>query len=79
MIRRALTQDGVEIAIRMLDDAFMTWSLACTECRTALAAWFDAPPAERAAARWAYRAALDREEAAARDLERLTAMSQAGG
>jgi hypothetical protein len=74
---RRLTKESVEAAIRLLDEAFMSWSLACCECRVALQAWFDAPREERAAASCAYRAALDREEAAARYLEHLTTLSQA--
>jgi hypothetical protein len=76
MSRRAVTEDAVDIGIRLLDEAFMAWSFACYQCRHALRAWFDAPGADRAGASYAYQAALDREEAAARDLERLTVLSR---
>jgi hypothetical protein len=78
MTRRILTPEGVEIGIRLLDEAFLSWSFACSQCAHSLRAWFEAPPSDRARASWAYRAALDREEAAARDLERLTVLSQLG-
>ena len=59
------------IAIRLLDDVYMAWSRAQTECHIALRAWFDSGTTNREAYH-AYRAALDREEAAAVDLERLS-------
>jgi hypothetical protein len=75
MTPRPLTHEGVDIGVRLLDEAFLAWSFACSQCTHALRAWFEAPRRDRAGASWAYRAALDREEAAARDLERLTALS----
>jgi hypothetical protein len=72
--RRALPEDHVDIVIVLLDDAFLSWSIASCECRDALQAWFDAPWGQRAAASRAYFAALDREEAAARELQRLSAL-----
>lgn len=61
----------VEIGIRLLDDAHLAWQRAELECEELLSAWYDGSP--RAAADWyrSYQAALDREEAAAADLERL--------
>jgi hypothetical protein len=47
----------------------MAWSAAKLECHQALEAWCAAGRGERADANCAYRAALDREEAAARVLE----------
>lgn len=63
-------RDVAAIGIRLLDDAYAAWAAAEGECECALRAWQEShrPPA----AYPAYRAALDREEAAARDLERLT-------
>jgi hypothetical protein len=57
------------IGIRLLDDAYMSWVAAESEAEEALRVWFegnDGPQAHHA-----YRAAVDREEAAARDLQRL--------
>ena len=64
------------IAVRVLDDAHLTWVAAEIESEHALRAWFDADAGQRAGACLAYRAALDREEAAARDLQRLYALIQ---
>ena len=66
--------DQVEAGIRLADEAHFSWSLATLECEDALRAWREAHGSERRAANLAYRAALDREEAAARDLERLAAL-----
>ena len=44
--------------------------------RNALRAWFGASRAQGAAAYFAYRAAADREEAAARDLQRVCELTQ---
>jgi hypothetical protein len=59
------------IGIRLIDDAYLAWFSAESECEDALRAWFRRVGNGRATAYLAYRAALDREEAAARDLERL--------
>jgi hypothetical protein len=64
------------IAVRVLDDAHMTWVAAEVDSEHALTAWFDARAAQRPGAYLAYRAAVDREEAAARDLERLCELTQ---
>jgi hypothetical protein len=64
------------IGVRVLDDAHMTWLAAEVESGHALRAWFKGPEADRAAAYLLYRAAVDREEAAARDLERLCELIQ---
>jgi hypothetical protein len=55
----------------------MSWCTAQTQCHNALRAWFDAGPRDRAEANWAYRAALDREQAAASDLESLSQLAHA--
>lgn len=54
---------------RLLDDAYMAWFTAESECEQALRAWFDGPPAARCNSYSVYRGALAREEAAARDLQ----------
>lgn len=64
-----------EIGVRLLDDAYLAWFSAESECEDAMRAWFKAAGAQQSAAYLAYRAALDREEAAARDLERLWELS----
>ncbi len=60
-----------EIGIRLLDDAYLGWCAAENESERALRGWLEAGTHEGAAAYCCYRAALDREEAAARDLQRL--------
>jgi hypothetical protein len=46
------------------------------EAQAALRAWFEVSPRHRETLWFAYRAALDREEAAARDLERLSQLAE---
>lgn len=58
------------IAIRLLDDVYAAWDRAQTECHHALRAWLDSGAGNHLAY-YVYRAALDREEAAALDLEQL--------
>lgn len=67
-------ETGREIAligIRLLDDAYMTWVAAESESEGALRAWSQRSCGNDRAAYAAYRAAADREDAAARDLRRL--------
>jgi hypothetical protein len=59
------------IGVRLIDDAYLAWFGAETEAETLLRAWFQATGQRREVAYLAYRAALEREEASARDLERL--------
>jgi len=70
MIDNAQT-DVATIGIRLLTDATLAWSRAESECDQTLYAWFETTGQQAATAYLSYRAALDREEAAARDLERL--------
>jgi hypothetical protein len=65
-----------EIGIRLLDDAYLAWFSAESECEQALKAWFAGTVETSAKAYCAYRAALDREEAAARDLRRLSELTE---
>jgi len=67
----------VEIGIRLLDDAYTAWFSAEAECEQALRAWSEAIPRNHDHGYFAYRAALDREEAAARDLEKLWQLAAA--
>jgi hypothetical protein len=63
------TREVAAVGIHLLDDAHATWLAAELECGHALQAWFEA--GQRTGAYNVYRAALEREEAAARDLRRL--------
>lgn len=67
-----------EIGIRLLDDAHMAWQLAELECEQALSAWREVAPGAAIDRYLRYRAALDREEAAARDLQRLWEVARWG-
>ena len=73
---KPLGNDVAEIGVRLLDDAYMAWFLAESECSQSLLSWFEARPGEREPRYLAYRAALDREEAAANDLHRLWQLSK---
>ena len=71
-----LGQEVAEIGVRLLDDAYLAWFAAESDCEQALRAWLDGTRVNGAEAYFAYRAALDREEAAARDLERLSQVAE---
>jgi hypothetical protein len=71
-IDRSTSRALTVIAARVVDDAHLTWVAAEVESEQALRAWFDAGAPEREGAYLAYRAAVDREQAAARDLHRLS-------
>jgi hypothetical protein len=73
---RNSSHDLAGIAVRVLDDAHMTWVAAEVDSEHALHAWFEAGAPQGAGAYLAYRAAVDREETAARDLRRLCELSQ---
>jgi hypothetical protein len=75
-IYRNTSRDLAVIAVRLLDDAPLTWVAAEVDSDHALHAWFDAGAPQGAGAYHAYRAAVDREEAAARDLQRLAELTQ---
>jgi hypothetical protein len=72
-----ISREVARIGIRLIDEAYMSWCTAQLQCQNALRAWFDAGPRDRAEANCAYRAALDREQAAARDLESLSQLAPA--
>jgi hypothetical protein len=63
--------DLAAIGVRLLDDAYLAWFNAESESEAALQSWWQTTGSRRSVAYAAYRAALEREEAAARDLERL--------
>jgi hypothetical protein len=70
------TTEVAAIGVRLLDDAYLAWFSAESECEQALHNWFQRTDEQQALAYLAYRAALDREEAAARDLERLWQLAE---
>jgi uncharacterized protein YeaO (DUF488 family) len=77
-MRRRFTADDAAvfgIGIGLADAAYTAWIVAQAECSAALSRWFEAEPHRRGEANLTYRAALDREEAAARDLERLISLA----
>jgi hypothetical protein len=65
-----------EIGVRLLDDAYLTWCRAARDSELALSAWREDTACSDAQAYCAYRAALEREDAAARDLERLSELTR---
>jgi hypothetical protein len=75
-INRNTSHDLAVIGVRLLDDAHMSWVAAEVESEHALRAWFQAGGPQGAGEYYAYRAALDREEAAAQDLQRLCELTQ---
>ena len=75
-INRNTSRDIAVIGVRLVDDAHMNWVAAEIVSEHALRVWFDAAAPQRAGAYLAYRAAVDREEAAAIDLQRLSELTQ---
>ena len=73
---RAVEDDLAELRVAPLDDAHLAWFIAETECALALQAWRDGADVDLAFC--SYLAALDREESAARRLERLWKASEPG-
>jgi hypothetical protein len=67
-----------EIGIRLLDEAHVAWQRAELECELALEAWNEGSPRTSGDLYSSYRAALDREQAAAHDLERLWDVARSG-
>jgi hypothetical protein len=71
-----LEREVAEIGVRLLDAAHIGWLAAESECEQALNAWLAGAAGKPAAAYCRYRAALDREAAAAGDLHRLWELTQ---
>lgn len=69
-------RDVAEIGVRLLDDAYLGWLAAETDSGQALHAWSQSTQRNHDDRYLSYRAALDREEAAARDLHRLWQMAE---
>jgi hypothetical protein len=59
------------VRLRLSDAAYAAWQVAQLECELALLAWRILGPHRGPATHASYRAALAREEAAARDFEEL--------
>ena len=76
--RRRRRPELAEIGIRLLDEAHVAWQRAELECEQALRAWYDGPPRTSVDRYLSYRAALDREQAAAGDLQRLWELATSG-
>ena len=74
MSRRDLklyTAQTARLRARLAGDAYSLWRAAQDESAEALERWFSAPRGDRRREYDTYRAALEREEAAARSLEQL--------
>jgi hypothetical protein len=69
-MRADISVDLADLGVRPLEDDHLVWFSAELESGRALQAWFASSGPGEAAAYATYRAALDREEAAARALER---------
>lgn len=76
MMTQKLGDELAEIGVRLLDDAYIAWLDAESDCQRALSGWFAGASGNSTEAYLAYAAALDREEAAARDLQRLSQLTQ---
>ena len=74
-MKREIAQEGGGSEARLIDDAYTIWVAAATECARALRTWFSSSSRNSTDAYWNYRAALDREEAAANDLQMLETVS----
>ena len=75
-LNRTTSRALAAMGVRTRDDAHMTWVAAEVESEHAMRAWSEGDAPNRAAAYLAYNAALDREEAAANDLQRLCEPTQ---
>jgi hypothetical protein len=67
-----LEQEIAKMGVRLLDDAHFAWFTAEIESEQAMREWVRTGSTSAYAS---YRAALDREEAAANDLQRLAELS----
>jgi hypothetical protein len=67
----SISRDAAELSERLLDDAYTTWVIAESEAEQTLDAWRERASGTCASRYRAYLAAVEREEAAARDLQRL--------
>lgn len=67
----SISRDAAVLSERLLDDAYTAWVLAESEAAETLDAWRERASGTCASRYRAYLAAVEREEAAARDLQRL--------
>ena len=72
---REIAREGARGEARLIDDAYTIWVAAATECARALRTWLTATSRNSTDAYFTYQAALDREEAAAHDLQLLETVS----
>jgi hypothetical protein len=73
----SIAAHAATVGTRLADGAHAAWQTAHAECDLALRAWHAAAPGRNAAAHLSYLAALDREDAAARDFEDLCRLTDA--
>lgn len=73
-----VSTESPESRVDMFDDAYLAWFDAENECERALGAWSAVARGDANLAYFAYQAALDREEAAARYLERVCQLAEPG-
>jgi hypothetical protein len=76
MMTDEFAYDLARIGVRLLNATYMMWWAAERECEEALRGWSAGTKGGGAEAYSRYRAALDREEAAARDLQTLHEVAQ---
>ena len=76
MTTRGVHDEVAELRVAPLDDAHLAWFIAESECAQALRAWREGADVDLAFC--TYITALDREESAARHLERLWKASEPG-
>jgi hypothetical protein len=69
-----VVDNAATVGTRLADGAYVAWQAAKIECELAFKEW-QVGERRRATAHIAYRAALDREEAAARDFEMLSRLT----
>lgn len=67
----SISRDAAELSERLLEDAYTAWVIAESEAEETLDAWRERASGTCASRYRAYLAAVEREEAAARDLQRL--------
>lgn len=68
----SISREAAELGRRLLDDAYTAWLVAENEAEQSLDAWRERASGTCASRYRAYLAAVEREEAAARDLQRLS-------
>jgi hypothetical protein len=73
----SICHDAAQLGERLLDDAHTAWLIAASEAEQTLHAWSERASGTCASRYRAYLAAVDREEAAARDLQRLHEIASA--